>query len=413
MRGMKNGEILLRYPGYYKTFCCSGSQCIDTCCAGWQISVDSETLRTYLAMPGKMGARLRDSLDGKTGRFHMQEGRCPFLNENNLCDLILERGNEALCRTCRRYPRHVEVYGPLRERSLSLSCPEAAKLILCGEERERMFLKKSFVNRAVWKNSADHGRKRKRLSRLFFVRKSMLEILSDRKVSIEHRMALILVLGHDAQKQMDRERRGESGGKRGGKRGRKNGRSDALTAITNRYRAGKNPDLSECLRPYTGQKEKRRNLMCLYLELAGRLEPVAPGWRKWMDDTARRLYGIGTDERSYGELEAGIKKEYRNWEFNLEHLLNYFLRGYVLGAYYDGELEAKVKMAVAGCLVIRELGMGIYAEKGFFGRGEELLAAYRFSRELEHSDYNLNKWERIASRHPAMGTRQLLIGILS
>lgn len=35
-----------------------------------------------------------------------------------------------LCDTCRRYPRHIEEFEGMREISLSLSCPEAARIIL-------------------------------------------------------------------------------------------------------------------------------------------------------------------------------------------------------------------------------------------------------------------------------------------
>ena len=39
-----------------------------------------------------------------------------------------------LCDTCRDYPRHMEEFEGLREGSLSLSCIEAAKLILGCKE---------------------------------------------------------------------------------------------------------------------------------------------------------------------------------------------------------------------------------------------------------------------------------------
>lgn len=56
--------------------------------------------------------------------------KCAFLNEQFLCDLQAEAGEEALCSTCREYPRHVEEFEGVREYSLSLSCPEAARIML-------------------------------------------------------------------------------------------------------------------------------------------------------------------------------------------------------------------------------------------------------------------------------------------
>ena len=40
-----------------------------------------------------------------------------------------------LCDTCRKYPRHIEEFEGLREYSLSLSCPEAARILLGKKEK--------------------------------------------------------------------------------------------------------------------------------------------------------------------------------------------------------------------------------------------------------------------------------------
>ena len=60
-----------------------------------------------------------------------------FLNDENLCDLYKALGPDALCDTCRMYPRHTEEYEGLRELSLTLSCPKAAKIILSCKEPVR------------------------------------------------------------------------------------------------------------------------------------------------------------------------------------------------------------------------------------------------------------------------------------
>ena len=122
----------MRYikPDYYDDFCCTADQCPDTCCAGWQIMIDDESLERYAEVQGDFGRRLRNSIDWQEGAFYQDHGRCAFLNEHNLCDLYTALGSEALCDTCRKYPRHVEEYEGLREWSLSLSCPVAAEIIL-------------------------------------------------------------------------------------------------------------------------------------------------------------------------------------------------------------------------------------------------------------------------------------------
>ena len=85
-------------PHYFKQFQCIGGACPDTCCAGWQIQIDPSSLRKYRKKKGPLGTRLRNEIDWKEGVFRRYEGRCAFLNEENLCDLYLEGGGEkAFC----------------------------------------------------------------------------------------------------------------------------------------------------------------------------------------------------------------------------------------------------------------------------------------------------------------------------
>ena len=86
---------------------------------------------------GEFGKRLRNSIDWEEECFYQKNRRCAFLNDENLCDLYKELGPDSLCDTCRLYPRHTEEYEGLRELSLSLSCPEAARIILSCKEPVR------------------------------------------------------------------------------------------------------------------------------------------------------------------------------------------------------------------------------------------------------------------------------------
>ena len=64
------------------------------------------------------------------GRLHLFPSQCPFLNKEKLCRLILALGEDSLSVTCREHPRFWEEYGNTRETCLSISCPEAARLLL-------------------------------------------------------------------------------------------------------------------------------------------------------------------------------------------------------------------------------------------------------------------------------------------
>lgn len=119
-------------PHCFEDFSCIADRCPDTCCSGWEVDLDEEALAKYNRLPGPLGQEIRSKIqtgDGYTF-FRMEQGRCPFLNSENLCRLILEAGEGCLSTTCREHPRFWEEYGDRQETCLAISCPEAARLLL-------------------------------------------------------------------------------------------------------------------------------------------------------------------------------------------------------------------------------------------------------------------------------------------
>lgn len=119
----------LRVPSYYKKFHCIADQCTDCCCIGWEIGIDSDTAQYYQSVPGKMGEELRSRI--QDGCFLLDDGdRCPFLNEKNLCRLILHIGESSLCQICRDHPRYFEWFGEIKEGGIGMCCEEAARILM-------------------------------------------------------------------------------------------------------------------------------------------------------------------------------------------------------------------------------------------------------------------------------------------
>lgn len=129
----------MRYyaPSYYSAFSCIGGQCTHTCCAGWEIDIDEDSLERYRTMPGKTGEMLRAHIDesGETPCFRMtKENRCPFLNQDGLCDLILSEGEDVLCQICTDHPRFRNFFADSEEIGLGMCCEAAVRLILTWPE---------------------------------------------------------------------------------------------------------------------------------------------------------------------------------------------------------------------------------------------------------------------------------------
>jgi lysine-N-methylase len=129
-------------PHYIKEFTCIGSACEDTCCAGWKVTVDQETYKKYKKVKNyKIKSRLDENVirnrsnptKNNAAKMKLNQSRCSFLNEESLCDIQLTLGEEYLCDTCAIYPRALHNVNGVIERSLTVSCPEATRLILLNE----------------------------------------------------------------------------------------------------------------------------------------------------------------------------------------------------------------------------------------------------------------------------------------
>jgi lysine-N-methylase len=127
-------------PEYSERFRCIGPACEDSCCQGWAVPVDKPAYEKYQSVPA---GPLRTLLDANIAltpddpnpahfaRIAMLPSLvCPVLTEDKLCRIHAELGEEFLCHTCATYPRIVSSIDNLEEKALSLSCPEAARLVL-------------------------------------------------------------------------------------------------------------------------------------------------------------------------------------------------------------------------------------------------------------------------------------------
>ncbi len=128
--------MILRMPSYYKNFKCTAERCSDNCCIGWEIDIDEKTADFYNSVTGVLGEKLKKNITAQTPKSFIlgDNERCPFLNEENLCDLILNLGEDKLCEICTEHPRYYEWYAELKEGGVGLCCEAAAELILTQNE---------------------------------------------------------------------------------------------------------------------------------------------------------------------------------------------------------------------------------------------------------------------------------------
>ncbi len=277
----------------FDRFRCIASDCPDSCCKEWSVTVDPQSAAMYRQMEGPLGDRLRQVLTEEDGDTIMtiEDGRCPMWRQDGLCRIQAEHGHDALCKTCREFPRLTHDYGDFVEYGLELSCPEAAQMILSSPALPLV------------EESADGGEAPQYdevdMQILLHTRAQALALLTQER-SIPEALTLLLMFGYEAQSQLD---------------GGEEIAFDETSALEDAKNFAKTADPAE------------------FLNFFKELEILDEQWLR--------------------RLEAPL---FGQWDIRYLRLARYFVERYWLQAVSDFDLVGRVKFAVISCLAVKFLG---------------------------------------------------------
>lgn len=283
-------------PAYFDSFRCIADSCPDSCCKEWEVEVDDRSASLYRNLEGLLGDRLRSVLkdDPDWGTvMTIENGRCPMWRDDGLCRIQAELGHDALCKTCRDFPRLRHDYGTFQEWGLELSCPEAARLILTAPAAPLLSEEVPGGDDADYDEDA--------MFTLHQTRVTALDILSDSKYTVPQALTLLLYYGYHVQTLLD---------------------------------GGDMPDFDAAS------------------VLANTQDFAVPGGEQALVDFFKDLEILTPEwqERLTQPLSpAPWTEEFRN-------LARYFVQRYWLQAVSDYDLVSRVKLAVVSCILIHLLG---------------------------------------------------------
>lgn len=358
---VSGGENMIYvYPDYYKKFKCIASECPDTCCSQWQIVIDEDSLEKYKAYKGEYKKTLDERIDWREGVFkHNKNGKCAFLCDNKLCDMYINLGNESLCTTCREYPRHTEEFENVREISLSISCPEVARILMSTNDKMTFYTKED-ENEEIFEDF-DYFL----FSVLQDIREEIIKILQNRDIGIRERIDKVLQIGASAQRHYD---------------------DGNLTMWDECDESDKVCVINEY--------DLLHNQALFLVE---ELEILYDDWYDVLTDTQRYIFEDGQDvynENKKQFLEWWEKSDMTPLEIVLEQIIVYFISIYLPGAVYDENIIGKVEACIGHGIEIYMLLLARWIKKKeSFGMNDLIELVYRYSREIEHSDENLEKVE--------------------
>lgn len=357
----------LRVPSYYKKFHCIAGACQDSCCIGWEIDIDEDTFSYYKSVEGAFGERLRAHMVTEdVNSFALQEnGWCPFLNREKLCDICITLGEEALSEVCTEFPRFTMEYEDVREKILSLSCEEVGRLVFSTDEKitweehempDDLYMEMDDGNYAeIYRESGEETEEEVQAEQLEAVRKQALAILQNRKKPVFERAAEYLFYCERMQKELYGKMLAD-------------GQAQHKTE----------PSAQELThRAYQDFLAR--------MESYERLEVLDGTW----EESKQALYDTFS-EKNYRASQQEFIKACHEREYEYEHLLVYFTNSYFMRAYYDDNILTKAQFAIVSVLMIRDMDVARYLlNKGEYTLADRIHTAKIYSKEVEHSEENM------------------------
>ncbi len=121
---------------YYPEFKCVADKCKHTCCSGWEMNIDKKSLEKYKNDGSEFSKTLKQGVNFKKSKFKAKkDGRCAFLNDIGLCEIIINLGENNLCQVCHDHPRFRSFFNDRIEMGLGFCCEEATKIILSFKDK--------------------------------------------------------------------------------------------------------------------------------------------------------------------------------------------------------------------------------------------------------------------------------------
>lgn len=328
------------YPLYTDKFRCIAGDCPDTCCAQWEIVIDEEFQKLYKAHPSAAARKACNAMytdDDGDVCLKLNNGRCPMLNKDNLCELYIDMGKDSLCDVCRIYPRFNKDVNDTCFGGISLSCPEAARLILSVESCGRLSGKAEFADDAdefIWECYTQ-----------------ICEFIKDGCFFSCPGLAC------DIQDELDFSD------------------TKAAREILKSY----TPD---CIIPSAEEVLK-------YADLISGLEFLTDDWKELTSELTLHLKNAISDNEYQKKRDAAFITASRTKE--LINIEIYYLYKYIAEAIEYADIMTNVKTAFICSAVICELYAIEIIKNGSIDFDKKLRIAQLFSKEIEHNEDNMKK----------------------
>ena len=361
-----------RVPGYYKQFTCIADRCIDNCCfGGWQIDIDKETIDYYDTVQGDFGDRLKKYVDKEAGCFNLNDGQCPFLLENNLCEIYKELGPEHMGLVCTQFPRFTEYYGNIKETGIGMACEEAARIIL--NDSTPFILEETDIDEEeIWgEYDSSLGQS------LFILRDKIMSMLDDTSLSLSDKLCVILDKCDYLQNLINNNNYDEI----------RKFCSDIDLIKDIKANSLKQDTSTSIITSNDNSKPDNRVIKAINMKIWWAyldLEPLNSQWQEFSSNAYDYLYE-NNDEVCCPPYDNYLLEIY------LTRLTKYYVYRYMLKASFDHNLTGKAQLIVSNLVIIKDLF--IFKKERDSNQDDKKILMdiiHIFSREIEYSEDNIS-----------------------
>ncbi len=323
------------YPKYYKEFKCIANLCPDSCCKDWDVELDDKAEQFYNTVDTPFGEKIRSlTVDGDDGNrifINRADKRCPFWNDDMLCDIFINLGEEHLCETCANFPRITQDYACFTEHMLSFACPVASKLMLNSDTNEQYA---DFEDKGLDFSEVEYNEEYMRF--LLEARTMIVNILSDRTMPFADRLKTAILVNAQVQDLIDDD----------------------------------NYNIAEISTVATGLQCEKANCEFVF-DLHQRLEIISNRWRELVEEAGKTC-------------NIEVSAEY---DCYYETLALYYVYIYYLQAIDSYNVMLPLQRLVCAYIVISRVENVLRGDKEFdFEQFSRVMQKY--SKEVEHSYEN-------------------------
>ena len=354
---MNEGELMkLKMPMYCKDFRCIADKCKDNCCIGWEIDIDPSSAEYYETVKGDFGEKLRNNIiKDEVCSFKLSGERCPFLNENNLCEIIINLGEDKLCQICSDHPRFFEWYSDIKEGGIGLCCEEAARIIVPCKENFS-----TYETSCLDEGCDDYNESL--YDMLLFARDEIIKTLQYDSATFDTRLNTVIRYSFELQYMAD------------------NYQFDKIS-IDKLYPAEKTAfNVKDFLQCFTA------------------LEPIDESWEKYLRDLIQNS----------NHLQEKLSSYKTDFDLYLKNIAVYFIWRYFLKGVYDEEFLSKVILSAVSCAMIKLMYINELCQGADLTDETCSMIAKRYSKEIEYSQENLDKIYDMVYDNPAFDAKNIL-----